>query len=312
MELRKATASEIVARRCLTFSSWGGKLSLEQYLDREKSLAEHEFVESMITWVLAEGDDLLASCETYPMRSILRDQDEMHVGVTWAVATVYVDPKLRNQGHASELLEQVLAELRTQEDVHSSILFSEVGTPIYERLGYVSRPATSRIYTPPTEVGDELVADPIAFEEVPEVLESRDYTPRHVFRVEATPVQIDWHFTRSRFYARTLKREPESQAGARAAESWALWAPNYKTDRLDILALAPGLGNGTRAVLEAARRRAKALGLKQVSVWENPDNVDSLVGGESVERQANVPMILPLHDGFKAQDWTDYERGLWV
>ena len=312
MELRKATASEIVARRCLTFSSWGGKLSLEQYLEREKSLAEHEFVQSMITWVLAEGDDLLASCETYPMRSLLRDSEEVHTGTTWAVATVYVDPKLRKKGYASLLLQQVIEELRTQEDVHASVLFSEVGTPLYERLGYISRPATSRIYTPPNEVGDEVVADPVAFDEVPDTLDQRNHAPRHVFRVGPTAAQIGWHFARSQFYARTLKREPSQYAGARAAESWALWAPNYKTNRLDILSLAPGNPNGTRAVLEAARRQAKVLGLKQVSVWENPDNVDLLVGGESVERQANVPMILPLHTGFAAEDWTDYERGLWV
>jgi GNAT superfamily N-acetyltransferase len=300
----------------LTHAAWGAKLNLEQYLEREQRLASHPFSrDNLSTWVLASEGDILASCETYRMDSVMRGEgDATRTGHTYGVATVFVETKLRAQGYATDLLRHLLEQMtRTDEEAQASVLFSEVGPDIYEKVGYVARPAVSRIYEPAPEAGAELVADPIQFDEVPEVLASTSHhAPRQRFRVIPTPEQLDWHMERARYYAGVLDRLPPEVAGARADEAWALWTPDFKNERLVILDLAPGLPDGTRVVIEAARREARKHELREVLLWENPENADGLVGGESVERQADIPMIAPLVDGVEPEQWCDYSRSLWV
>ena len=315
MKLRQATPAECVARRCLTHSAWGARLTLEQYLAREERLDLHPFTqESRVTWVLAHGPNLLASCEAYRMNSILREGESLAFGDTYAIATVFVEPQLRGQGFAGKLLEHLITHLKKLPKAFASILFSEVGTGLYEQVGYIASPSSSRLYKPAPGNSELHVADTVADADVEKLLQgtSSKAGPRSNYRVVPTKKQIDWHVQRACFYAQVLERKAPESIGAQADEAWALCAPDYKNERLVVLALAPGLPDGTRAVIEAARRECQRYELSEVLIWENSNNMDRLVGGWSVPREGDIPMILPLQPTITAKDWTDYSRALWV
>ena len=61
MELHLATETERAARDAVTFPEWGTRLTLEQYLERERVLRAHPFSRGMRTWFLVEGSEVL--CE---------------------------------------------------------------------------------------------------------------------------------------------------------------------------------------------------------------------------------------------------------
>ena len=62
----------------------------------------------MQTWVLPESDDaILASCETFRMRSVVNVGGAADEGVTIGIASVFVEEHLRRRGYAREMLSQV-------------------------------------------------------------------------------------------------------------------------------------------------------------------------------------------------------------
>ena len=92
--LREATAEEIQRRDAITHPSWGLPLSVEQYRERERRLRAHPFSrQGMTSWHWAEGSTVLASCETFRMRSVLAGEE----GTTYGVASVYTEPALRGR-----------------------------------------------------------------------------------------------------------------------------------------------------------------------------------------------------------------------
>jgi predicted N-acetyltransferase YhbS len=144
MQLRLATDAEKVARDRVTFPEWGTRLSLEQYLEREAVLRAHPFSRGMRTWLLLEGADVLASCETFDNVSCVGADP----GVTWSIASVYVEERHRGRGHATKLMDLV-AEEASRQGVQACVLFSDVGTRIYERSGFVAvEPAEDWVMSP--------------------------------------------------------------------------------------------------------------------------------------------------------------------
>src|SRR5438034_10538391 len=101
MQLRLATDAEKVARDHVTFSEWGTRLTLAQYLEREAVLRAHPFSRGMHSWLLVEGDAVLGSCETYDNVSCIGDVR----GISWSIASVYVAPELRGRGYAVRVMD---------------------------------------------------------------------------------------------------------------------------------------------------------------------------------------------------------------
>ena len=54
------------------------------------------------------------------------------------IGAVFTRPEWRGRGHASALIERMLDDARRQGALMAG-LFSEIGEPFYERLGYVAR-----------------------------------------------------------------------------------------------------------------------------------------------------------------------------
>ena len=131
------------ARDRLTYSAWGERLTVDDFVEREARLRAHPWARAaMATWFL-RGDRgaVLSSCETFRMESRLRRAGgAVEHGVTFAVASVFTEPSLRGRRLASTMMEQLgrrLAESEPGADApHAIILYSDVGPAMYQRAGY--------------------------------------------------------------------------------------------------------------------------------------------------------------------------------
>lgn len=315
----------------LTFPQWGKLLSLEQYYWRERVLRAQDFSRAGLrTFVLHEGplsapDSVLASCETYAVPIHLGPKR----GLSHGIASVFVEEKRRGHGYASELLRRVERVLR-DEGATCSYLMSEIGPTIYQRLGYVPRPLYTRRYAA-ADPRREPHGDPppwrwLESDALPALLAERYRRPQLPLWLEVTPAQVMWHVERARFYAQVLGKPLSPRIGARAGEAFALWAADYTDGLLRILLLYPGSrldaagasfdprspeAADLRNVLHAARTHAFFAELPTIEVWENPRNARYLRGGIHAVCE-DLPMLLPLAPGVRAEDFTDYERVHWI
>lgn len=329
----------VLALDHLTYASWGRPLTLDQYLLRERRLRARPFaLAGLRTWVLRDGDTVLASCETFESRLSLspgRGAAPRHARAH-GIASVFVEERHRGRGHASELLRGVHAEL-TRMGAAAAYLFSEIGAALYARLGYVARPLALRRFAAVDPTREAPHPEPVPWrfigpEEIPALLLQR-YAQgtggRSPLWLEATPAQLDWHVERGAFYAELLRGKRPAIVGARAGEAFALWTPELRSDAggvLRVLMLYPGPrlfpagarleprspeAADLRSVLHGARAAATALGLGSVELWENPASATYLRGG-APGPASDVPMMLPLQPGLRADDWIDYERCHWL
>jgi hypothetical protein len=121
--------------------------------------------------------------------------------------------------------------------------------------------------------------------------------------------QLDWHFERSRLYARYLSRTSVRHQGARTSQAAAWWTANYKGDELLVLWLDAADAAAAQPILAAAQAQALSAGLKRVRLWETI-SLDELPGAQRVPRDGALPMVASL--GAHVTDWCRVERALWV
>jgi GNAT superfamily N-acetyltransferase len=304
MNLVVADADEKRARDRLAFDAWGGPLSPEQYLTREARLCAHPWArQTMTAWLWRDGGGaVLSSCETYRLCSAV---DGVR-GETWAVASVYTEPALRGRGHARAMMDALVARARS-EGAQASTLFSDVGAPIYEKSGYVARPAEDLLF-PPAH-GDAAHGVDALFDRIGEIDPYVDD-----FAVWPTSAQLDWHLERGRVYAELLGRAALPVVGARAGNGFAYWTADWQRDRLLMLWLDAARSHEAEALVQAARRVAAAARLHEVRLWAQPwpfpGRAD--LGGDRVHRVGSLPMIAPLLPALRAEMWTQIPRALWV
>jgi len=295
MELHLATGPEKLARDRVTFSEWGKRLTLEQYLERERRLREHPFSRGMRTWFLVEGSEVLASCETYDNASRVGGEH----GRAWSIASVFTEERHRGRGYATKLMDLVAA---AGADVQACVLFSDVGERIYARSGYVSVPGQSDWLLPPLESEPPPPCEPV----LPELPAPGE----RVLQLQPTREQLDWAFERERLYARFLKRTPPAVHAARAGAAHACWAAYFKSNELIVLWLQPGAPAETAAVLDAARAEAHRCGLDHVRLWSLP-GVPAPPAASERKRKEELAMYRPCR-GPRIEAWTQVQRALWV
>lgn len=316
MTLRVASEAEKRARDLETHAAWGERLSVEAYARREARLREHPFARRTMTtwlWCGADGDagEVLASCETYRMESWLDGRP----GGTHAVASVFVAPALRGRGHATAMMRALVERLReTDAEAHASVLYSDVGTEIYARAGYVPRVFPYRVLGAapgdPARGVDALVGE----HEVVDAL-ARAPWPDERFLVRPSADQIDWHLERERVYTDELAQPRPPAAGARAGDALLLWYLDRKADRLEGLLLLSSSGAGVAEVLLAGRRVAQGLGLPELRLWTSPADPPwppGEAGGTELAHTGSLAMIAPLCDRLDPTSFRLIPRALWV
>jgi hypothetical protein len=304
VHLELATEEEKIERDRLSHAAWGDRLTVDQYVAREARLRAHPFCRGMETWLLRDDTgSVLASCESFATPAAAGARS----GVAYAIASVFTAAQLRGRGHAGAMMRKLVTRLAERPDALATVLYSDVGTAIYERAGYVAVPAHDRVLSPDETQSD---ADPIE-----ESVLARALPPAPGGRFVTWPSadQLDWHLERERIYADALRRSRPPCAGARRGEAVAFWAADFKGNKLVILLLSGTDETDVLAVLRAARRAAAHAGLTSIHLWEDA-STEGLPAhvGERRPREGSIPMIRPFHESFGPEDWRIVPRGIWV
>ena len=307
MKLVTANEEQKRQRDVVCAQAWGERLTLEQFLDRELRLRAHPWARANLeTWLwCAEDGQVLASCETYRMRSLVGTGAGRTEGDTWGIASVFTEPHLRGRGHAGRMMAALLERLGARSTAQASILFSEVGAELYERAGYVSRPIVERRSAAEPGALHELV-DAIVTEDALGALFAEISLPDVAFLVWPTADQLDWHLERERLYAEYLSRPRPRFHGARVGESRAIWAGALKYDVLKILLLDAKNDDDAQRLIRAARAVAHDAGIASVRDWVPVPALDPNALPE------DLPMIAPLHPEVRATDWRYALQALWM
>lgn len=331
-----------VALDTLTHAAWGRTLSLPQYLKRERILRAAPFSQhGLRAWTLQRAGSVLASCETYACDVSLGGRGgTTGQGVGHGIASVFVEPSQRGHGYASELLRRVHATLQA-EGALLCFLWSEIGPTLYQRLGYVARPLSLRRYAAAPKEESHGAAPPwqlLTLAELGTALAVRQLGNRGLpFRIDVGHSQIDWYIRRAAFYSACQGRPISRYVAAQAGDALAVFCPDLVGNVLRILTLYPGSrlatagsvfeprsaeGENLRNALHAARTVAGELGLPAIELWQNPLNAAYLRGGTQMPEADDLPMVLILPSAgtqrgmqrplLRAEDWQDYERGLWL
>lgn len=299
MQVRLAGNDEKRARDPLTHAAWGAKLDVDEYVAREARLRAHPWpTAGMRTWLLVDGDVVFASLETFLGRAFV-DGNEAAVEL---VASVYTAPEHRKRGHATRLMDGVVARLEDEGRAVAVVLYSDVGDAQYARSGF--RVVRSEEWTLPA--GGEAPAVDRSFDE--SAVPSLDLVPiRTGVVVAPTGEQLDWHVERERIYRDRLEKPALPARGCEVGSARVVWAAEWKTERLLVLAATPGEGLGR--ALRAAQAVAARVGLREVVCW-TADALSPFVDVPARPRDGSLTMVRPLGPGPETVDFV--LRGGWV
>lgn len=316
MILRQATAAEAVERDKLTFFEWGTKLTLEQYFARERRLRDHPFARrGLRLWLLVDDSgEVLSSCETLTMRSLVRAGDAWVQGETQGIASVFTEERLRGKGHAVEMIRRVVERL-SGDQTHSFILFSEVGAKLYERAGFELRPSYDRIFRCNSTRTNHPSLRMLTRGQALVEWERQVPLARESFLVWPTADQVDWNFEREDAYATLLNGPRAEFQGAALDQSLVLWMVDHKKGCLQLVCLRSKTSLEAQVLITKACETARELGLPCVRAWETEafDGWDRLGHASERElREGSLTMIRPVNPKLKSSEWNFIPRAVWL
>lgn len=316
----EATDREKLARDALCHAAWDDQLSVEQFVEREAALRATAFARrGMTTWLLVEEGDParrpLASLETYQVAC----RHGLRAGEAYEIASVFTEAALRGQGHASRLLELVAGRLAARPRALALTLYSDVGAPIYARVGFTALPAADWRFPAAVDPAP-LVRRTDGDAEVARVLGAR--RPRGRFAILPDAAQVAWHRQRERQYLEALRRGPMMRGVLSTAGGDALVCADHKNERALVLAWWADDAASAARLCAAAADEAARVGLREVVAWAPPIEPEDdpfaaalpWVGGEKRPRAGSLPMLRPLPraPGLVADAWREVPRLLWV
>lgn len=318
--LIRANPAQQAARWRLHHQIWGEGFDLTLYLRRESALCESEYCRSSLAMWLLQGPrgEPLASCETYASAAWVVDleskpsREPMHT-----IASVVVDPALRNQGHATRLMSMLQAQLR-REGAALTTLFSDVGPQLYRRSGYMLHPARESVRKVDAGAAWPAHTQELGMGDVADLLQADAErqsawlggASAPAFGEIATVDRLTWFHTRSQYRAWARGQTPDPVVGAACkAGGFCLWTSDAAEPTLHILLWRPHSADGARQLTHAALAHAAELGLQQV-LWWDADRDTGLdpyrradlqpVGAAPRDRQEALPMVA----------WLDAKRPL--
>jgi GNAT superfamily N-acetyltransferase len=315
--LVQAGESERIERDRLTYAAWGSELLFDQYLQRESNLRTEAWPKrALTTWILQnEQGEPLASCETYEMLSYLRPAGKTGSRVdqktSLAIASVYTEPRLRGNGYATDLILKLIQEVsRKENQLHSIVLYSEIGDRFYQKMGFV--PVLSEEWVVPPRRGPQ---HPLHVEYLKpsdlQALSSYFFQPPDVeFCIWPELDQVLWHYSRQNIYANFLKRETPAEIGATIGKSFILWMADYKYNVLRTLLMHTEEAHEGEVLLQVASAYATSLGLREVRSWVTEKENYPFARRES--RRDAIAMIHPLVSLIDSHSWKCITRSIWV
>lgn len=309
MLLVRANPSQAIELDERSHAEWGRGLTAPAHVQRERRLRAGMWPRSTHeTWALTDNDQILASCETYRVACTVDGEP----GRAWGVASVFVEPLLRGRGYGGRLVEELVTRLKPEPGARALVLFSDIGSELYERVGFVAAPAMDRVLPVSHEDPDDGPWLRFGETELAEV-HARWVPFGGPFAIWPSLPQLDWHIDRARTLAEAVGWRRTSRCGAQIGSDAVVWVEDREMDALHVLLMSARVPKAAALLLDAAARTAGELGLREVRAWETP-----LPGpwpadlGAQVPRPGGIPMIRPLVADVPPAGWTFIPRGVWV
>jgi GNAT superfamily N-acetyltransferase len=122
-----------------TFPTWGEGLSRASYGRWNVAQERTEWGSRRLArWALVDRDELLASAKRYDLMCRIDGREVRAVGI----GAVFTPPARRGRGHARAIIETICQRAKA-DGAEVALLFSEIGTDYYERLGFHVVPVTT-------------------------------------------------------------------------------------------------------------------------------------------------------------------------
>jgi GNAT superfamily N-acetyltransferase len=127
-----------------TYPIWGEGLTRPAYGQWNRAQADTVWGRDYLSRVgLLDGPHLVASAKRYILAGSIDGRPAPILGI----GAVFTPPGRRGRGHATALVESMLADGAAHGCV-AALLFSEIGPAFYERLGFVHVPRTTTVIEP--------------------------------------------------------------------------------------------------------------------------------------------------------------------
>lgn len=293
----------------LNGEAWATPLSIDDYITRETHLSQQILSKDggCTYWVLVHENDpthIVASCESIKKTMFIAGKDAgsndgFRETTTYAVASVYTNPKYRRLGMAAFMLRKLQAQLDAESDC--SVLYSDIGKNYYASLGWSAFPsdqATVYLQTHNFALPEPPRTRYLTLDDLPALCDkdvaamkarfqqlSLDQSKTHI-AFAPDFAQISWQLAREQFVADALFSQKIERRGAITVtgQSWVYWDHDWRDKTLKIMrfvTLDRVASDKARSVeedktwdlielLRAAAAEAVAWGLTKVLVW-NPD-----------------------------------------
>lgn len=321
--LREASQEEYVKINSINFEVWGHPLSLEDYLDRESTLAKVAKDERQ-SWVLLRGDEIVSSCETYRRPILAKIDGKIISGSSFGVASVYTPPQVRRNGYATVMMKMLYEKIFSgRDDLIGSHLYSDIGPKFYHKLGWNIYPSIAAeidvkkyksmnpkglIHTISISDLDILLKNDVAR------LVTDDMKDKS-FLLEPTAQSVRWLFARSVFCAERLRKPTVTSVGVGCDDAFLLWFVSFKENVLYIIRLHAPNNSNIPNLIEAAVGQANFYGLSKIVIW-NPDSdywskLDSV---DIVQREDSLSSMALQYKGSRLEnyDWMLNEKYSWI
>jgi GNAT superfamily N-acetyltransferase len=130
-----AVLDEILAA---TYDIWHEGLTRDAYRQYYNGQLKTPWARAHLRrWALVDGVSVLASAKIYAFDAVLDGRGIRIVGL----GAVFTQPAHRGQGHARELIDRLLTRA-ANDGFDLALLFSEIGTDYYARLGFSAIPTS--------------------------------------------------------------------------------------------------------------------------------------------------------------------------
>ena len=310
----EATPRQRVLSWELNGASWAPPMTIEQYVGRETTLSETALsanggTKYYILHPKTDPESIVSACEVTSKRALVTTPEHGAAPrevAAYSIASVFTNPRFREQGMASYLLRKVQAAVDATTECGA--LYSDIGRVYYTRLGWKDFRSPQVLigfsdgFEPPApEAGVVLLKE----EDVSALCERDVAALGQRFRALAegdaaagnktrrftflpTPEQLTWHFARDRYVCQTMLGREVVYRGARTADgaAWILWDHDLREKKLKVLRIVTTEGGSeekkredARQLLLAALAEAVAWGLHKVLVWEPSAEVTVVATG---------------------------------
>jgi len=314
--LSVASPTEIEAIYRESHALWGAGLSYSDYVEfwadvRETGWARDHY--RHLVWADGRGG-ILSSLKLYRPEVRLGRRRVRAAGI----GAVFTPVRHRRKGHAAAMLRAVVQEARRRGDAFA-ILFTDIGTEYYARLGFQALPAFESWGRLPARLraATGLSLRSMDVEDLPRVREAHDsWCAPRPFAFLRDDAQWGYLLVRAASFYRRYDGSDLTQryrlalrdgrfcgylVAVEGVGQWVVREVGARDGDLDVMA----------DILRAGGMEARAAGLHQVYGWLAPGLAERMPEWRlrTEPRKQAIPMVAPLDEGFGWQDLGPGEDG---